>query len=139
MDWDFRDLSWEQRALIGIGVITLVVLLYAYNPFAPRPSGNVTNDIAPAIAPQPVPVNDQSSNNSTNSTPEGNFTISKEQAKLIAKESGYKTGDPRAGTIMINNQNVSVWIVPLYINDKMAKEVYVNSITGVIVGRKVFP
>jgi hypothetical protein len=138
MDWDFRDLSWEQKALIAVGAIALVVLIYAYNPFAPQPSGNVTNDSTPYMAPQGVPFNTTTSNTTSNSS-EGNFTISKLQAKEIAKENGYITGDPSKGTVNINNETISVWIVPLYKNNKVAKDVYVNSVSGIIVGTKEYP
>jgi hypothetical protein len=137
MDWDFREWSWEKKALIGVAAIALIIIIYAYNPFAPKPLGNVTNNVTPYIEPQPVPFNTSTSNNSSNSS--GNFTISKQQAKEIAKLPGYMTGDPTTGSVIINNQTITVWIVPLYKNNKLAKDVYVNSVDGIIVGTKDYP
>lgn len=132
------DLTWEQKALIGVGVVVLIILIYAYGPFNMTPEVNVQNTTStPVSDPQLLPVNSPSDNSSNNTT-NGSFTITKQKAKEIASLPGYRTGDPSSGSIVINNQTVSVWIVPLYLNGKMTKEVYVDTANGSIVGTRDF-
>ena len=131
------DLTWEQKALIGVGVVVLIILIYAYGPFNMTPEVNVQNTTStPVSNPQLLPVN--SPENSSNNTTNGTITITKQKAKEIASLPGYRTGDPSAGSIVINNQTVSVWIVPLYLNGKMTKEVYVDTANGSIVATRDF-
>lgn len=128
-------MSWEQKALIGVGVVVVIILIYAYGPFNGTPVVNVTNDTsAPISNPQLVPVNSPSGNNSSNSNVTVNITAQK--AKEIASLPGYVTGTPTSGSIVINNQTVSVWIVPLSLNGKLAKEVYVDKTNGNIVATR---
>jgi hypothetical protein len=129
------DLSWEQKALIGVGVVVVIILIYAYGPFNGTPVVNVTNDTsAPISNPQLVPVNSPSGNNSSNSNVTVNITAQK--AKEIASLPGYVTGTPTSGSIVINNQTVPVWIVPLSLNGKLAKDVYVDKTNGNIVATR---
>jgi hypothetical protein len=131
------DLSWEQKALIGIGVVAIIILVYAYFPFNLSSNDvNVTNNSsAPVSNPQLLPVNSPSGNNSSNNT---NVTvnITAQKAKEIAALPGYGTGTPTDGSIVINNQTVFVWIVPLSLNNKLAKEVYVDKTNGNIVATR---
>ncbi len=132
------DLTWEQKALIGVGAVVLIILIYAYGPFNMTPEVNVQNTTStPVSNPQLLPVNSPS-DNSANNTTNGTFTITKQKAKEVASLPGYRTGDPTSGSIIINNQTVSVWVVPLYLNGKMTKEVYVDTANGSIVGTRDF-
>ena len=71
--------------------------------------------------------------NVTNGT-NGTYQISADQAKKIASQSGFTAGEPTKGTIMVNNNNISVWIVPLLKGTVVTKRIYVDSVTGVVVG-----
>ena len=143
MDLDLQP-GWEKKALIIIVVIALIVVVYANNPFKSNPNVVVDNNstaTSPAPAPTP-PQNVVPTNNSTNNTnitnTSGNFQISADQAKQIATaaNSGYTAGQPTKGNITINNNNFSVWIVPLTQGTKSKNE-YVNAATGVIVGEQI--
>lgn len=126
------DLSWEQKALIGIGAAVIIILIYAYGPFHFTNEVNTQNVTSnPTSSPQLVPVNSPANNNS--STTNTTFNITSLKAKEIASLQGYTTGTPTSGSIVINNQTISVWIVPLSLNNKLAKDVYVDKTNGNIV------
>lgn len=78
--------------------------------------------------------NTDTSSNSNNSLQ----NITSQEAKEIAKEVGLRTGEPNSGTIEINNVTINVWIVSLYKQNKLVKEVYVNKEDGNIVTTKEF-
>lgn len=125
------DLSWEQKALIGIAAAAIIILIYAYGPFNDTNDTNIQNYTSiPVSNPQLVPVNSPSKNNSSTNT---TFNITSLKAKEIASLPGYTTGTPTSGSIVINNQTISVWIVPLSLNNKLAKDVYVDKTNGNIV------
>ncbi len=128
------DLSWEQKALIGVGVVVVIILIYAYGPFNSQPEVNVTNDTSfPMSNPQLLPVNSPSNNNSSNNTNVTvNITAQKAKEIAVAAWPGYVAGSPTE----INNQTVFVWIVPLSLNNKLAKEVYVDKTNGNIVATR---
>jgi hypothetical protein len=131
--------NWEKKALIALAVIIIIVVIYVYNPFVGKPDTRI-QDQNPTPITQPTlntGVNNSAQNNTTtNITIEGNgtFQISPEQAKTIASQNGYSVGDPTIGNVNINNETVSVWIVPLLKDNIVAKKVYINSVTGMIVG-----
>ncbi|MDP3483999.1 MAG: hypothetical protein Q8S06_00610 [Methanobacteriaceae archaeon] len=131
------DLTWEQKALIGVGAVVLIILIYAYGPFNFTSDVNMQNNISstPVSNQQLLPVNSPSGNNSSNNA---NVTvnITAQKAKEIAALPGYVTGTPTPGSIVINNQTVSVWIVPLSLNSKIVKEVYVDKTNGNIVATR---
>lgn len=133
------DLSWEKKALIGLGVIALIIVIYAYNPLHSPGEVIVQNDTP---APQPLrtmPFTTTSSeSNNTTQTNTTSLNITSQQAKEIAAETGLRTGEPASGSIKINNETISVWIVPLYKQNKLEKEVYVNKVNGNIVATKEF-
>ncbi|MGC9516091.1 MAG: PepSY domain-containing protein [Methanomicrobiales archaeon] len=132
------DLTWEKKALIVVGVITLIILIYAYGPFQVTPEVKINNQTEEPQPVQTMPFPQPTSNNSTNNTNgTDNFKITKEQAQRIAEEPGFTTGDPSQGTVTINNKEVSVWIVPLLKNGNIEKEVYVDAENGNIVGTKI--
>lgn len=134
MDIDLRNLSWEQKALIGVGVAVIIILIYAYGPFNSSNDLNVQNNtsVAPVSNPELLPVNSPSNNNNSSGT-NTTFNITATKAKEIASLPGYTTGTPTSGSIVINNQTISVWIVPLSLNNKIAKQVYVDKSNGNIV------
>jgi hypothetical protein len=131
------DLTWEQKALIGVGAVVLVLLIYAYGPFNFTSDVNMQNNTSsiPVSNPQLLPVNSPFGNNSSNNA---NVTvnITVQKAKEIAALPGYVTGTPTPGSIVINNQTVSVWIVPLSLNGKLAKDVYIDKTNGNIVATR---
>ncbi|NYB52867.1 MAG: PepSY domain-containing protein [Methanobacteriaceae archaeon] len=135
---DFWNDGWEKKALIVLGVVVLIILVYAFNPFQPKT--NLTGDNG-AITPQPsnIPTNTPSpptnvSTNTSNSSGNMSFVISEEQAKKIALQgnSGYKAGDPLQGTVVVNQTTVVVWIVPLSKNSQ-TKTVYVDVNSGKVI------
>jgi hypothetical protein len=142
MDLDLQP-GWEKKALIILGVITLIVIIYAFNPFN-KPHMEIDNGTnvtvpAPAELQSAPPVNPANSSlnitkNLTNTT--GNFQISSDQAKKIATDAnpGYTAGSPTKANIMINNNNTAVWIVPLMKGSTMHLKIYVDAKTGIIVG-----
>lgn len=133
---DFWNDGWEKKALVIVGIVVLVILIYAFNPFHAKTNLTGNND---TVTPQPsnIPSTTQpptvSSNNSTN---QGNVTylISEEQAKKIALQgnAGYTAGDPLQGTVVVNQTTVVVWIVPISRNSQ-TKTVYVDVNSGKIV------
>ncbi|MGO9387464.1 MAG: peptidase [Methanobacterium sp.] len=80
--------------------------------------------------PQPQVVNNSSNSSNTNLT--SNLTA--EQAKNIAMQNnpGYSVGQPIQGSVMVNNSNHNVWIIPLSLNG-MSKTIYIDTNTGLIV------
>jgi hypothetical protein len=133
---DLKD-GWEKKALIGVGVIVLIIVVYAYFvPFygTPEPSlqQNQTS-ISPATPlPYAVPVvNNTTSNNSTTS---GNFTLTAEQAKNIALNAfpNYTIGNPTfQNNININGTIYSAWVIPITLNST-SKTVYIDNSGAII-------
>jgi len=136
---DFWNDKWENKALIIVGVVVLIILVYAFNPFQAK--ANITeNNGSAVVAPTtsvPVTQPDTStvnSSNSTNTSGNSTFMISADQAKQIALQDniGYTAGDPLQGTIVVNQTTVVVWIVPLSKGSQI-KNVYVDVNTGKII------
>lgn len=135
---DFWNARWENKALIVVGVVVLVILIYAFNPFHAKTNLTGNND---SVAPQPsnipittqAPTSNVSSNNST-STGNVTFGISEDQAKKIAEQAniGYRAGTPLQGTVVVNSTTVVVWIVPISKNTQ-SKTVYVDVNSGRII------
>ncbi|MDI6644063.1 MAG: peptidase [Methanobacteriaceae archaeon] len=130
------ELTWEKKALIAVGVIILIILIYAYGPFQSTPEVQIVNQTEQPSTVQTMPFPQPNSTNNTNDTNNTDFKITKEQAQRIAEEPGYTTGEPTQGTININNKEIQVWIVPLLKNEKVEKEVYVDAENGSIVATK---
>lgn len=135
MDLDLKE-GWEKKALIVIAVVVVIIVLYAFNPFQPKPNITTYNE-TPSQNTAPIPFEQTvttDSNNSTNNT--GNITtqISADQAKSIAEQAfpGYKAGDPMQGTVVLNSTTIAVWIVPLK-SSTSSKTAYVDITTGRIV------
>lgn len=128
--------NWEKIALILVGVIFLVTVIYALNPFQGTPDNTTLNKNSnPGIVPVPFPKVNKSTNNTPNSTNNGTISITLEQAKTIAAQSnpGYDVGQPIPGTVVVNKTNYTVWIVPLTKPNTASKTIYIDIQTGLIV------
>lgn len=136
---DFWNDGWEKKALIVMGVVVLVILIYAFNPFQAKTNITGNNDSPmpqTTPVPTPAPVTDTvNSSNSTNTTGNTTFLISAEQAKRIALQgnTGYTAGEPLQGTVVVNQTTIVVWIVPLSKSSQSSKNVYVDVNTGKVV------
>ena len=137
----WNSLTHEQKALVGLAVVVLCVVFYAYHPFTGAAVNNTTQNqdqdqpqSADVVA---VPFQQAGSNNSTvsNNTTSSNTTVTSQQAKNIAEQSrsGYTAGDPTQGSINVNGAETSVWIVPLSKNNAISKTLYIDANTGKIV------
>ena len=127
--------NWERIALIAVGVIFLVTVIYALNPFQGTPDNTTLNqNTNPSIVPIPFSKVNRSTNNSTKAT-NGTINITLEQAKTIAAQSnpGYDVGQPIPGTVVVNKTNYTVWIVPLTKPNTASKTIYIDIKTGLIV------
>jgi len=136
---DFWNGRWENNALIVVGVVVLIILIYAFNPFQAKANVTLNND-SPVVPTTTVTVPQPNtgtvgSNNSTNTSENITFLISAEQAKEIALRAniGYTAGDPLQGTIVVNQTTVVVWIVPLSKGSQFKKNVYVDVNSGIII------
>ena len=130
--------SWEKRALIVVGVIFVVTVIYAFGPFSfqTAPANDTLNQTSPqTITPIPFPQKAASANNTTNGSNSTNSTqISAEQAKNIAAQMnpGYAIGQPTQQSLSVNGTTYSVWAVPLSQNG-ISKTIYIDINTGIIV------
>ena len=133
--------GWEKKALIVLGIIVVIVVVYAFNPFHGNSEVKYSNDsVDNAVttpAPQVVASNNSTANNTTVNTTSNNgtFQISADVAKNIAvgANPGYTAGQPTQGNVNINNSVLSVWIVPIT-QGATSKKIYVDLSTGTIVG-----
>jgi hypothetical protein len=140
MDLDLKP-GWEKKALILLGIVVVITLIYAFNPFYSNPDVQVVQDQAAdnAVTTPAAPVvtsNNSTTNNTTvNTTNNGTFQISADVAKNIAlgANPGYTAGQPAQGNVTINSSVFSVWIVPIT-QASISKKVYVDLSTGTIVG-----
>jgi hypothetical protein len=110
-------------------------VIYAFNPFQGSNPSNNTNITPTQTVTHNQPSQPQVVNNSTNSSTTNltsNLTV--EQAKNIAMQNnpGYSVGQPIQGSVMVNNTNHNVWIIPLSLNG-MSKTIYIDTNTGLIV------
>lgn len=138
--------GWEKKALIIVAVVTVILVVYAYGSFNGDVKAEVVNNTseAPVTEPSPVPApqvstfnNSKSSNITSVNVTGGNngtYQVTADQAKKIASQTNFTTGEPAKGNIMINNNNIAVWIVPLMKGTVISKRIYVDAATGVIVG-----
>ena len=133
---DLKD-GWEKKALLGVGVIILIIIFYAYFiPYygTPEPSLQTNQVSTTPAAPLPyyVPaVNNSTSNNSTTS---GNFTLTADQAKNIALNAfpNYIIGAPTfQNNLNINGTIYSAWVIPVTLNGT-SKTVYIDNSGSII-------
>ncbi|MCC7558964.1 MAG: peptidase [Methanobacterium sp.] len=139
MDIDLGD-GWEKKALIVVGVVVFILVIYAYNPFQPKANVTSTNenyippDTSIPVTQTPVVTNNSENSSAVNST-NNTFFINSDQAKNIAvsQNPGYKASEPFQGTIVVNQTTVVVWMVPISKFGQPSKTVYVDVNTGKIV------
>ncbi len=137
---DLKD-GWEKKALIGVGVLVVVIIFYIYFiPYYGTPTTSNTTQNTSQVSPSPavpIPYSQQIANNgssSNNSTISGNFSLSATQAQNIALNAnqGYSAGTPTQGNVAINGTAYSVWIVPITKTNTQTKTVYVDATSGSI-------
>ena len=125
--------GWEKKALIGLGALVIIILLYAYfAPFNGTPDNSTQPQVTTTGTTTPVTFVSPSNNNTTNnSTLSGNFTITAAQAQQIAQNAnqGFTGSTPTQANIAINGTQHSVWIVSLS-NGIASKTVYVDAANG---------
>jgi hypothetical protein len=132
--------GWEKKALIGVGIVVLIIIIYAYFiPFLGTPEPSIqTNEVSTTPA-TPIPFAVPAVNNSTsnNSSTNGNFTLTADQAKNIALNAypNYTIGTPTyQHNININGTFYSAWVVPITLNNT-SKTVYIDN-SGTILQTK---
>ncbi len=136
-EWD--KLEPEKKALIGLGIIVFVIVIYVFNPFHSSPDVQVVQDQPTDIQPVtslPPAVTSNNSTNTTNMTANnGTFQIAADVAKNIAlgANPGFTADNPTQGNVTINNTVVQVWIVPIR-QGAVSKNIYVDLSSGAIVG-----
>lgn len=124
--------GWEKKALIGLGAVVVIIILYSY--FAPY-NGTPDNITQPQVTSTgsvtPVTFVSPSNNNSTNSSLNGNFTITGAQAQQIATNAnpGYTISSTNQANIAVNGTQYSAWILSMS-NGTASKTVYVNAANG---------
>jgi len=106
--------GWEKKALIGVGVVVLIIIIYAYFiPFTGTPDEIVPTQTGP-VQTVPVPFSQPTANNTTanNST---NLNTTSEIQKIV--ETAYpnaNVGTPvYQNSININGTIYSAWEVPV--------------------------
>jgi hypothetical protein len=128
--------GWERKALIALGAVIFIIIIYAYvNPF----SGTADNStqqlqISPTPA-TPLTYSTVSNNNTgNNSTINGNFTVTSARALSIAQNAfpGYSIGSPTQGNVAVNGTAHSVWIVSAK-NSTVSKTIFIDASTGTII------
>jgi len=139
---EWNKLTWEKKGLVVLGIIVLVIVIYAFNPFHSSSNPQIAPDqstVTPTVlSPSPaVTSNNSTANNTTANMTTGNgtFQISADMAKNIAlgNYTGYTAGTPTQGTKTINNTVFQVWIVPIT-NGAISHKVYIDLTSGIIIG-----
>ncbi|HNR25923.1 MAG TPA: PepSY domain-containing protein [Methanobacteriaceae archaeon] len=128
--------EWEKKALIVVGIVVVIIVAYAFNPFKSEPNVTTNNESVNINPVTNMPF-DQSSPNSTANTNETTNTTSEltmEQATNIAIQAnpGYASGETSKETMVINGVTISVWRVTLTKSGSPSKTLYINAISGKI-------
>lgn len=126
--------GWEKKALIGLGALVVIIVLYAYfAPFGGTPDNTTQPQVTSTGTVTPVTFVSPTNNNTTNSSLSGNFTITAVQAQQIAQNAnlGFTGSTPTQANIAFNGTQHSVWIVQLS-NGTSSKTVYVDASSGSI-------
>jgi len=129
--------GWEKKALVAVGVVVLVIIIYAYFiPFSGTPEPSLQPNQASITPATPLPYSVPAANNSTsnNSTTSGNFTLTADQAKNIALNAfpNYTIGTPTfQNNININGTIYSAWVIPVTLNST-SKTVYIDDSGAII-------
>ncbi len=126
--------NWEKIALVVVGIVFILTVIYALNPF--YTTSNDTNQESgnQDIVPVPFPKTD-TNNDSGNSSINITTNITAEQAKNIATQAnpGYTAGEPISDSVVVNGTNYTVWKVPLSKPNSSSKTIYIDIQTGLIV------
>ncbi|ADZ09400.1 hypothetical protein Metbo_1156 [Methanobacterium lacus] len=124
--------GWEKKALIGLGAVVVIIILYSYfAPYTGTPDNITQPQVTSTGSVTPVTFVSPSNNNSTNSSLNGNFTITAAQAQQIATNAnpGYTISSTNQANIAVNGTQYSAWILSLS-NGTASKTVYVNAANG---------
>jgi hypothetical protein len=118
-----------------VGVVFIISVIYAFNPFQWGTAPNDTQNVTPTQTvtythSQPQVVNNSSNSSATNLT--SNLTAVQATNIAMQNNPGYNVGQPIQGSVMVNNTNHNVWIIPLSLNG-MSKTIYIDTNTGLIV------
>lgn len=129
--------GWEKKALIGIGIVFFIIIVYAYFvPFSGTPEPTpVQNQVAPVNV-VTVPYTNPSQNNSTANNSSANSTLlSAAQAQNIALNAypGYTAGTPTQENDTINGTNYNVWKVPISKPSSPSLTIFIDAASGRIV------
>ncbi|TMS40481.1 MAG: PepSY domain-containing protein [Methanobacterium sp.] len=124
--------DWEKKALLIIGAIFILTVIYSFNPFVGNPNNNTMEQSTsqPTVVPFPSSEKKNKTDNSTDQT-----EITEEDAKRIAGQAypDYTIGTPSQGSINVNNTAYFVWIVPLTKDNTASKTIYIDVDNGNIV------
>lgn len=127
--------GWERKALIGLGIVVVIIILYAYfNPFTGTPDNISQPQVTSPSPATPITFTSPSNNNTTNSsTINGNFTYTAAQAQQIAQNAnpGFSITSTTQGNVVFNGTAHSVWILAMT-NGTASKTVYVDASSGSI-------
>ena len=133
---DLKD-GWEKKALIGLGVVVVLIIIYAYFvPFSGTPDTNVsTNQPVPAqVVPltytKPVVNNSTSTTNNTTSNVNNTANI-----KSIVQTAypDYTIGTPvYQNSININGTTYAAWEVLITKTNNPSYKIYVDYLGRII-------
>jgi hypothetical protein len=107
--------GWEKKALIGVGVVVLIIIIYAYFvPYTGTPDEVLPTETAP-VQTVPVPFSQPTANNTTTNNSTNGTLLNSEQAKNIALNAnpGYIAGSVTQQNIQINGTSYTVWKVDI--------------------------
>jgi uncharacterized iron-regulated membrane protein len=125
--------GWEKKALIVLGAVVLIIILYAYfGPYNGTPDNLTQPQVTSTGTATPLTfVSPSNNNNTTNSTLNGNFTITAAQAQQIAlnANSGFTISSTTQANINFNGTQHSAWILAMS-NGTASKTVYVDAANG---------
>jgi hypothetical protein len=116
-------------------VVFIISVIYAFNPFHGSAPSNDTNITPTQTVTYNQPIQPQVVNNSSNSSTTNltsNITAAQATNIAIQNNPGYSVGQPIQGSVMVNNTNHNVWIIPLSLNG-LSKTIYIDTNTGLIV------
>lgn len=128
--------NWEKKALIVVGVVLIVIVIYSFNPFPATPTNTTTVEQAPSgPTVVPFPKKDNSNSTDNNTSTNSSFKITADDAKRIAEQAnpGYTVDATTPETEPINGTNYFVYIVTLTKENEVSKTIYIDADTGIIV------
>ncbi len=128
--------NWEKKALILVGIVFIIIVAYAFNPFKSEPNVTANNESVNVNPVTNMPFDQSSSNSTANTNGTSNSTseLTMEQATNIALQAnpGYTSGETSKETMVINGVTISVWKVTLTKSGSPSKTLYINAISGKI-------